>query len=69
MKQKHIPISKMSKRKRREYYAARRGDWGGVNPVTRKTPNLKAYNRKNPNNGESTSRCSDFLFGVKIIVV
>jgi hypothetical protein len=46
MNQKHVPIRKQSKQKQREYYAARRGDWGGLNPVTRKPPNPKAYNRR-----------------------
>ena len=46
MNQKHVPLRKQSKQKQREYYAARRGDWGGLNPVTRKPPNPKAYNRR-----------------------
>ena len=43
---KHIPLDKQSKRKQREYYAALRRDWGILNPVSRKTANQKAYNRK-----------------------
>ena len=46
MKQKFIPLEKQSKQKQREYHAARRKDWGDINPVTRKPPNPKAYNRK-----------------------
>ncbi|MDR2182658.1 MAG: hypothetical protein LBE55_00630 [Clostridiales bacterium] len=46
MKQKFIPLNKRSKREQREYHAAQRRDWGALNPATRKTPNLKAYNRK-----------------------
>ena len=41
-----IPIGKMSKKKRKEMYAARRGSWGDINPVTRKSENPKAYNRR-----------------------
>ncbi len=41
-----IPIGKMSKKKRKELYAARRGSWGDINPVTRKSENPKAYNRR-----------------------
>jgi hypothetical protein len=48
LKQKYVPLDKRSKRSQKEYYAAQRKDWGGINPVTRKTPNLKAYNRKKP---------------------
>jgi len=46
VKQQYIPLEKRSKREQREHYAARRGSWGNVNPVTRKPPNPKAYNRK-----------------------
>ena len=46
MKKPFIPLEKQTKRKQREFFAARRGDWGGINPVTRKPPNPKAYNRK-----------------------
>ena len=46
MKQRYVPLEKRSKQKRKEHFAAKRGDWGGLNPVTRKSPNPKAYNRK-----------------------
>ena len=46
MKQRYIPLEKRSKREQREYHASRRGNWGAVNPVTRTTPNPKAYYRK-----------------------
>ena len=46
MKQKFIPLDKLSKRKRKEYHEAKRRNWGGFNPVTRKTANIKVYNRK-----------------------
>ena len=45
MKQKFIPLEKQSKKKQREYYKLLRGDWNGVNPVTRATQESKAYNR------------------------
>ena len=45
-KQNFVPLEKQSKRKRKEYYAARRKTWGELNPVTRSTPNPRAYNRK-----------------------
>ena len=45
MKQKLIPLDKQSKKKQREYYKLLRGDWNGVNPVTRATQESKAYNR------------------------
>ena len=46
MKQPYVPLEKRSKREQKEYHASQRGSWGAVNPVTRKTPNLKIYNRK-----------------------
>ena len=46
MKTRYIPLEKRSKREQREYHAKQRRTWGDLNPVTRSTPNLKAYNRK-----------------------
>ena len=43
--EKFIPYEKLSKKKQRELNAVRRGTWT-INPVTRKTANPKAYNRK-----------------------
>ncbi len=44
--EKYIPYNKLSKKKQRELNAKRRGSWGGINPVTRKPENPKAYNRQ-----------------------
>jgi hypothetical protein len=46
MKQKFIPLDKRTKQKQREHHAIQRNGWGGLNPVTRKTGNAKAYDRK-----------------------
>ncbi|MBQ6067669.1 MAG: hypothetical protein IJK89_12720 [Clostridia bacterium] len=43
---KMIPLKKQSKKKQREHYAARRGTWGGLSPVTRVVKNKKGYDRK-----------------------
>lgn len=43
---KFIPYEKLSKKKQRELNAVRRSDWGEINPVTRRSENPKAYNRK-----------------------
>ena len=40
--EKFIAYEKLSKKKKRELDAKRRGSWGGVNPVTRKPENPKA---------------------------
>ncbi len=43
--EKFISYEKLSKKKKRELDAKRRGSWGGMSPVTRKPANPKAYNR------------------------
>jgi len=43
---RHIPYDKLSKKEKRKRDALRRGTWGGINPVTRKAENPKAYKRK-----------------------
>lgn len=43
---KYIPIEKRSKKEQKAYYAAQRGSWNGVVPVTKVIPNKKAYDRK-----------------------
>ena len=42
---KHTPFEKLSKRKQRDVNARRRRGWGALNPITRRPPNPKAYNR------------------------
>ncbi len=42
---KYVSIEKRSKREQRRFYAARRGDWNGVRPVTRTVPSGKLYSR------------------------
>ncbi len=44
--EKFIPFEKLSKKTQREMMAQKRGTWGGLNPVTRKPENPKAYNRR-----------------------
>ena len=44
--EKFVPYEKLSKKKKRELDTKRRGSWYGVNPVTRKSENPKAYNRR-----------------------
>ena len=42
---KFVPYDKLSKKKKREADRARRGSWGGLDPVTRVPPPPGAYNR------------------------
>ena len=44
--ERYIPVDKLSKKQRKAYYAAKRGSWNGVNPVSRQVPSKKIYNRK-----------------------
>ncbi|MBE6833955.1 MAG: hypothetical protein E7512_10345 [[Clostridium] sporosphaeroides] len=44
--EKMIPREKMSKSQRRKLDLQKRAGWGGLNPITRRMPNGKAYNRK-----------------------
>lgn len=44
--EKFIPFEKLSKKKQREINQRKRSNWGAINPVTRKSENPKAYNRK-----------------------
>ena len=43
--EKFIPYEKLSKKEKRKLDAAKRGSWGGLDPVTRKPPNPRAYKR------------------------
>jgi len=41
-----IPYTKLSKKEQRRLNSLKRGDWGSISPVTRKSDKPKAYNRK-----------------------
>ena len=45
-KQPFVPLDKQSKLSKKEFHASQRGSWGNLNPVTKKPPNPKAYNRR-----------------------
>jgi len=40
-----VPLKKRQKQEIRAENAKKRGTWNGINPVTRKPPNPRAYNR------------------------
>lgn len=42
---KMIPIQKQSKAEQRKHYAAQRGSWNGVSPITRIVESRKVYDR------------------------
>ena len=41
-----VPLDKRSKKERKDYYAAQRGSWHGLCPVSRIVPSRKAYDRR-----------------------
>ena len=43
-----IPRQKLSKKAKRALDLKKRATWDGLNPVTRRTENKKAYDRKRP---------------------
>ena len=43
--EKFVPYEKLSKKKKKELNAKKRQTWE-ISPVTRRTPNPKAYNRQ-----------------------
>lgn len=43
---KIIPYRKLSKTAKKEINKKKRTTWGTINPVTRRGPNPRAYNRK-----------------------
>lgn len=61
MKQSYISVDKRSKKAQKEYYAAMRQTWNGLNPVTRTVPNGKAYNRKKA----KYKVCREHQFGIQ----
>ena len=44
--EKFIPFEKLSKKEKRRRNTEKRGVWGALSPVTRRSENPKAYKRK-----------------------
>lgn len=59
--EKFVPYEKLSKKKQRELDLKSRRDWNGVIPVTRKSENKKAYNRKRHSTEKTSIPCL-FIF-------
>ena len=61
--EKYVPYEKLSKKEKRKIDAAARGSWNGINPVTRKPQNSKAYNRRRTQDwkNESSNSVSSFF--------
>ena len=59
--EKFIPYEKLSKKRKRELDLKRRGSWGGLNPVTRKPKNPKAYDRRKAQDWKKGSSSAPFV--------
>ncbi len=60
--EKFIPYAKLSKKEKRRRNAMQRNTWGPLNPVTRKSPNSKAYDRKKARKWMEDPYTVSFLF-------
>lgn len=63
--EKFIPFEKLSKKERQKRNAARRGSWYGLNPVTRKPENSKAYNRRKAQKWSDGSDSMPFVISAR----
>lgn len=63
--EKFIPFEKISKKEQQKKNAARRGSWYGLNPVTRKPENSKAYNRRKAQKWSDDSGSVPFVISVR----
>ena len=62
--EKFIPYEKLSKQKKRDLNKDRRRTWGAINPITRRTENPKAYNRKKSQKWSDDSAFGIFAFSL-----
>lgn len=60
--EKFIPYEKLSKKKQKELNTKKRKTWNGLNPVTRKPQNPKAYNRQKARRWSDDSNIVSFLY-------
>ena len=58
---KHVPYEKLSKKAKKALDSQQRGSWGGLNPITRRPPNPKAYQRSKARNWRNDSNSALFV--------
>lgn len=66
--EKFIPYEKLSKKEKRRRDAMMRGTWGTLNPVTRKSKNPKAYDRRKARKWIDDPLSVPFLFPGKYLL-
>lgn len=64
--EKFVPYEKLSKKEKRRLNAAKRGSWGGLDPVTRVPPNPKAYKRNKSWKWEKDPPLHDLFFALPV---
>jgi len=52
--EKFIPFEKLSKKEQRRRNAEKRSGWGALSPVTRRSANPRAYDRRKAQRSEPT---------------
>lgn len=58
-----VPLEKQSKKARQEFHRRQRGSWGEISPITRTSPNPRAYKRKKIRKGDADERPdTDFFY-------
>ena len=63
--EKYIPYEKLSKKEKRKRDALRRSTWGPLNPVTRKSENSRAYNRRKAQSWKNDSNSVPVVFALE----
>ncbi len=58
---RYVPYEKLSKRMKKEADSKRRGTWGDINPVTRRSENPRAYTRKTRRDDEKNIDFASFV--------
>ena len=53
--EKFVPFEKLSKKEQRKLNQQKRSDWGSLSPVTRRSDNPKAYNRRKAQRSDPTA--------------
>lgn len=62
-----VPVEKLSKSRQREIHRKRRGSWGAISPITRKSPSPRAYRRKKVHGGDAEEQSrSGFFVGHEV---
>ena len=62
--EKFIPFEKLSKKEQRKRNREKRSGWGPLSPVTRRSENSKAYNRRKAQRSDPTgcAFCLSFAY-------